>query len=94
MKMKSACLFILLFSSLFLGACGSITINPPDEDVTIVIEGEDPAAPADEPAAPAESGEGQVSNQTMMMFLYIILALAGVAILIAFIAAMRRPDAP
>ncbi len=103
MKQATFLFSLLLLTSMALSACGAITVNPPGEDITIVVEsGEESAPPADqpadqpaEPAAPAsDDGGGTTSNETMMMFLYIILALVGVAVLFAFIAAMRRPESP
>lgn len=92
MKPNLVFISMVLLASILLNACGPITVSAPGVELTVVVGAEPPAG--NEPAQPSDGGAPQPSNEAMMMFLYIILALVGIAIMFAFIATLRRPDAP
>jgi len=92
MNFKSALFCALLFASLILGACAptiTIPISPPDVGITIVPGGGSSSSAAPAPAPEGGNGTG-LSNTTLLI--YAVLVLAGIALLMALFAMMRRPD--
>ena len=103
MYIRALFAWVILLATLSLGACAPSeipipTIDPPDIGLTIVMEentpanGEPSATIAASTPAPEASGD-QAADEGFMMLIYIALAMAGVALLLALFGLMRRPDA-